>query len=102
MFITVIFCITSLLKKIRNSKVLVVGAGGLGCPAMQYLTASGIGTLGIIDPDVVTLTNLQRQILFKEKDLGRNKAQSAKKHLQKLNTDQFLKKHFLKHKQKML
>jgi len=74
-------------KKIRNSKVLVVGAGGLGCPAMQYLTASGIGTLGIIDPDVVTLTNLQRQILFKEKDLGRNKAQSAKKHLQKLNTE---------------
>ena len=74
-------------KKIRAAKILVVGAGGLGCPTLQYLTASGIGTLGIIDPDVVSLTNLQRQILFREKDLGKNKAQSAKKHLQKLNSE---------------
>ena len=60
-------------QKLKKAKVLVVGAGGLGCPALQYLTAAGIGTIGIMDPDVVTLSNLQRQILYKEEDLGKNK-----------------------------
>lgn len=74
-------------EKIRRAKILVVGAGGLGCPALQYLTAAGIGTLGIMDPDVVSISNLQRQILFTESDLGSNKALSAKKQLQKLNPE---------------
>lgn len=72
--------------KLKESKVLVVGAGGLGCPALQYLTAAGIGTIGIIDPDVVSISNLQRQILFDERDLGKNKALTAKKKLKVLNS----------------
>lgn len=71
--------------KLTNAKVLVVGAGGLGCPLLQYLTAAGIGTIGIIDFDVVQLSNLQRQILFGTSNLGQNKAIAAKKRLQDLN-----------------
>ena len=74
-------------EKLLNAKVLVVGAGGLGCPALQYLAAAGIGTLGIIDNDVVELTNLQRQILFGESDLGKNKSEAAKARLQDLNSE---------------
>jgi sulfur-carrier protein adenylyltransferase/sulfurtransferase len=59
---------------LKNAKVLCIGGGGLGCPALQYLAASGVGTLGIIDADTVDLSNLQRQILFREQDIGRNKA----------------------------
>ena len=72
--------------KIKKAKVLVVGAGGLGCPALQYLTGAGVGVIGIMDPDMVSISNLQRQILFNENDLGKNKALSAKEHLQKLNS----------------
>ena len=71
--------------KLSRAKVLVVGAGGLGCPVLQYLAAAGIGTLGIIDFDVVEESNLQRQILFGESSLGENKAIAAKKHLLDLN-----------------
>ena len=71
--------------KLSNTKVLVVGAGGLGCPVLQYLTAAGIGTLGIIDFDVVTVSNLQRQVLFGTSSLGKNKAIAAKKRLMDLN-----------------
>ena len=71
--------------KISNAKVLVIGAGGLGCPVLQYLTAAGVGTLGIIDFDVVELSNLQRQILFGTSTLGKNKAIAAKERLQDLN-----------------
>jgi sulfur-carrier protein adenylyltransferase/sulfurtransferase len=71
--------------KLTNAKVLVVGAGGLGCPVLQYLTAAGIGTIGIIDFDVVTASNLQRQVLFGTSSLGKNKAIAAKKRLQDLN-----------------
>ena len=60
-------------KKIVNSKVLIVGMGGLGCPAAEFLTRSGIGTLGIIDNDLVNLSNIHRQSLFNEKDLNRTK-----------------------------
>jgi molybdopterin/thiamine biosynthesis adenylyltransferase len=59
--------------KISNAKVLVIGAGGLGCPVLQYLTGAGIGTLGIIDFDVVSESNLQRQVLFGTSVLGINK-----------------------------
>ncbi|MEP1487406.1 MAG: HesA/MoeB/ThiF family protein [Algibacter sp.] len=73
--------------KISNAKVLVIGAGGLGCPILQYLTAAGIGTIGIIDFDVVDLSNLQRQILFGTSTLGKNKAEAAKARLEDLNND---------------
>lgn len=71
--------------KISNAKVLVIGAGGLGCPILQYLAAAGIGTLGIIDFDVVDITNLQRQVLFGTSTLGKNKAEAAKERLEDLN-----------------
>ncbi|MDO7173307.1 molybdopterin-synthase adenylyltransferase MoeB [Mariniflexile sp. AS56] len=73
--------------KITNAKVLVVGAGGLGCPVLQYLAAAGVGVLGIMDFDVVELSNLQRQILFGTSSLGQNKAEAAKKRLEDLNSD---------------
>jgi len=71
--------------KLNNAKVLVVGAGGLGCPVLQYLAAAGIGTLGVIDFDIVSESNLQRQILFGTSSLGQNKALAAKKRLEDLN-----------------
>jgi len=61
-------------KRIKNASVLVVGAGGLGCPTIQYLTTTGIGTLTIADDDVVDMSNLQRQVFYGIKDLGRHKA----------------------------
>ncbi|TJY34654.1 HesA/MoeB/ThiF family protein [Pontimicrobium aquaticum] len=72
-------------NKISNAKVLVVGAGGLGCPILQYLAAAGVGTLGVIDLDVVEESNLQRQILFGSSSLGVNKALAAKERLEDLN-----------------
>ena len=74
-------------EKLTNAKVLVVGAGGLGCPVLQYLAAAGIGTLGVIDFDVVEESNLQRQILFGTSSLGKNKAEAAKKRLEDLNNE---------------
>ncbi|AFR36174.1 HesA/MoeB/ThiF family protein [Riemerella anatipestifer] len=72
-------------KQLKKSKVLVVGAGGLGCPVLQYLAAAGVGTIGIIDPDVVSISNLQRQILFTHNDIGKPKVEAAQKHLALLN-----------------
>lgn len=72
-------------EKLKSAKVLVIGAGGLGCPVLQYLTAAGVGTIGIIDFDTVDETNLQRQILFTTNDIGKNKATAAKEHLELLN-----------------
>jgi molybdopterin/thiamine biosynthesis adenylyltransferase len=60
-------------QKLKNSRVLLVGAGGLGSPAALYLAAAGIGTLGLVDFDVVDETNLQRQLLHGTKDIGRPK-----------------------------
>lgn len=71
--------------KISNAKVLVIGAGGLSCPILQYLTAAGVGTIGIIDFDVVELSNLQRQVLFGKTSIGKNKAIAAKTRLEDLN-----------------
>lgn len=73
--------------KLLQSKVLLVGAGGLGCPAAFYLAAAGVGTLGIIDNDVVDISNLQRQILHTNDRVGKPKVESAKQTLQALNPD---------------
>ena len=66
-------------KKILTSKVLVIGIGGLGCPVAEFLTRSGIGTLGIIDHDTVSLSNIHRQSLYDEKDINQSKVKVAKK-----------------------
>ena len=71
--------------KIRNAKVLLVGVGGLGSPIATYLTGAGIGTLGLIDDDVVSITNLHRQVLYSEEEVGLSKAECAKRRLQALN-----------------
>ena len=73
--------------RLQQSRVLVIGAGGLGCPAAFYLAAAGIGTLGIVDSDSVELSNLQRQILHATADVGRAKVDSAKEKLARLNPD---------------
>ena len=72
-------------RKLKASKVLCVGAGGLGSPAAMYLAAAGVGTLGLVDFDVVDLSNLQRQILHGTLDVGRSKVASARDRLQSLN-----------------
>ncbi|KAA3620269.1 MAG: dinucleotide-utilizing protein [Flavobacterium sp.] len=72
-------------KKLSSARVMVVGAGGLGCPALQYLVAAGVGSIGIIDHDLVEESNLQRQVLFGTSSLGKNKAEAAKKRLEDLN-----------------
>ena len=72
--------------KINNASVLVVGAGGLGSPVPYYLAAAGVGEITIIDGDVVNISNLQRQIIHTENDLGKNKALSAKEKIIKLNS----------------
>lgn len=73
--------------RLRQAHVLVIGAGGLGSPAAFYLAAAGIGTLGIVDPDKVELSNLQRQILHATDDIGRPKVESAQTKLHRLNPD---------------
>jgi sulfur-carrier protein adenylyltransferase/sulfurtransferase len=73
-------------QQLLDAKVLVVGAGGLGCPALQYLVAAGVGNIGIVDGDVVSKSNLPRQILFYESDLGKLKVECAKENLTKLNS----------------
>ncbi|MCC6371744.1 MAG: HesA/MoeB/ThiF family protein [Bacteroidia bacterium] len=73
-------------EKLLKSSVLVIGAGGLGCPALQYLAAAGVGRIGIADGDVVELSNLQRQILYNESDIGKNKATCAAEKITALNS----------------
>jgi adenylyltransferase/sulfurtransferase len=72
---------------LRSGSALVVGAGGLGAPILYYLAAAGVGRLGVVDDDVVELSNLQRQILFTTADLGRRKAEVAAERLTALNPD---------------
>ena len=63
---------------LQRARVLCIGAGGLGCPALLYLAAAGVGHIGIVDGDTVDLTNLQRQVLFTMDQLGQNKADAAR------------------------
>lgn len=74
-------------KKISGAKVLIVGAGGLGCPVGYYLAAAGVGTLALVDYDSVELSNLQRQIAHSTRTIGINKAESAKQTFEALNPD---------------
>lgn len=80
-------------KKLFGAKVLLVGAGGLGSPAAMYLAAAGIGTLGLVDFDRVDLSNLQRQLLHRTKDIGRQKLDSAQDTINALNPDVKVIKH---------
>ncbi len=73
-------------KKIQDAKVLIIGMGGLGCPAAEFLTRSGIGTLGIVDHDRVSLSNIHRQTLYTEKDVNKSKVKIAKKKLNEINS----------------
>lgn len=72
-------------NRLKSARVLVVGAGGLGSPIISYLAAAGVGTIGIIDDDVVSLDNLQRQIVHATGDVGRPKVESAREAVQRLN-----------------
>lgn len=80
-------------QKLLDSKILVVGAGGLGSPVLYYLVASGVGTIGIADFDTVGLSNLQRQILHFTEDIGKKKLDSAEEKLNRLNPDVKIIKH---------
>ena len=74
-------------KKLARAKVLIVGAGGLGSPAALYLAAAGVGTIGLVDGDVVDLSNLQRQILHSTDTIGKSKVESGRAMLTALNPD---------------
>lgn len=72
-------------QKLKAAKVLIVGAGGLGAPAALYLAAAGVGQIGLVDPDTVALSNLQRQVLYTGADIGRSKTEAAAERLAGLN-----------------
>lgn len=74
-------------ERLSNSRVLVIGAGGLGCPILQYLAAAGVGTITVVDDDVVQESNLQRQVLFSSAEIGENKVAIVKKRINALNPE---------------
>ena len=74
-------------KKIINAKVLIIGIGGLGCPLLTYLAASGVGTIGIADPDKIEISNLNRQTLFTTNDIGKYKVDQAKSSIYRINKE---------------
>src|SRR5574338_1386917 len=74
-------------QKLQQAKVICVGAGGLGASCLEYLVAAGVGYIGICDGDIVSLSNLQRQILYREMDIGQLKSTTAIKHLQQKNSE---------------
>ncbi|WP_288324719.1 HesA/MoeB/ThiF family protein [uncultured Phocaeicola sp.] len=73
-------------QRLQRAKVLIVGVGGLGSPIALYLTGAGVGTIGLMDDDVVSISNLQRQVLYSETEVGMHKATQAKKRLEALNS----------------
>ena len=78
-------------KKIKGAKVLIIGAGGLGCPAAEFLVRAGVGIIGIIDDDLVNLSNIHRQSLYDIKDLKKSKVKCAKNKLNKINPNTLIK-----------
>ncbi|MGO4707218.1 ThiF family adenylyltransferase [Microvirga sp. 2MCAF38] len=82
--------------RLKAARVLVIGAGGLGSPVLQYLAAAGVGTLGIVDDDVVSLSNLQRQVIHGTPDIGQPKVQSAGAALRRLNPEIAIHEHALR------
>ncbi|MCL4167295.1 UNVERIFIED_CONTAM: hypothetical protein GTU68_024705, partial [Idotea baltica] len=74
-------------EKLKAASVLIIGAGGLGAPNLQYLTAAGVGRIGVVDFDQISLTNLQRQVLFNTNEVGANKATTAANKLKALNPE---------------
>ncbi len=83
-------------ERIKGTSVLVIGAGALGCPVLQYLTAAGVGILGIVDNDWVDETNLHRQVLYTIKDIGKPKPLAAREKLKLLNPEVIFKVHFIR------
>jgi sulfur-carrier protein adenylyltransferase/sulfurtransferase len=83
-------------EKLKGSSVLVVGAGALGCPVLQYLTAAGIGKIGVVDNDWVDVTNLQRQVIYTIEDISKPKPLAAKENLKLLNPAVEIKMHYLR------
>ncbi len=81
-------------QKLLKARVLLIGSGGLGCPTALYLAAAGVGTIGLVDADVVDKSNLQRQVLFGESDLGRPKVEAARERLLDLNPGIAVKTHY--------
>lgn len=73
--------------RLKQARVLIVGVGGLGSPIALYLTGAGVGNIGLVDDDVVSETNLQRQVIYREDEVGLSKALQAQKHLQALNSE---------------
>lgn len=82
--------------KLKNASVLVIGAGGLGCPVLSYLTGAGVGHIGVLDADLVEKTNLHRQFLFGTSKIGKPKTEAVIKHLQDLNPHVYFTEHFLR------
>lgn len=80
-------------KALLGARVLVIGAGGIGAPALMYLAAAGVGTLGIVDDDAVSLSNLQRQILYGTGDIGKGKTETSAQRLEQLNPDVIVQTH---------
>src|SRR6476660_3695091 len=72
-------------EKLKKAKVLVIGAGGLGCPILQYIATAGVGTIGIADFDKIEIHNLHRQILYTQNQVGKSKAITAKETLEEMN-----------------
>lgn len=83
-------------SKLKNARVLVVGAGGLGAPLLQYLAAAGVGALGVVDDDAVSLSNLQRQVIHATQDVGRPKVESARDAIARLNPHVVVEPHALR------